>query len=218
MTTPMTTTIERRTRLDPGAAQRFAEIYEQSFPPSERDDTAHLLASIAAGKRLCYVAARDGVLVGLAVVFGLDDDLSVALLEYMAVAPQERNAGIGGALITHLRRSLGSDLGALGMVLEVELPAEAEGEERALRERRVGFYMRHGASTVECAPRYRTPNFEREDETVPFTLLWVPLSDEAPAELVGSHLRRSVEAILTESYGLGVDDPLVREVVDDLAC
>jgi GNAT superfamily N-acetyltransferase len=217
MTTPMTTTIERRMRLDPGAAQRFAEIYEQSFPPSERDDTAHLLASIAAGKRLCYVAARDGVLVGFAVVFGLDDR-SVALLEYMAVAPQERNAGIGGALITHLRTNLGSDVGALGLVLEVELPAEAEGEERTLRERRVGFYMRHGASTVECAPRYRTPNFEREDETVPFTLLWVPLSDEAPAELVGSHLRRCVEAILTESYGLGVDDPLVREVVDDLAC
>jgi hypothetical protein len=104
------------------------------------------------------------------------------------------------------------------MVLEAELPSEAEGEERTLRERRVAFYMRHGASTVECAPRYRTPNLEREDETVPFTLLWVPLSDEAPAELIGSHLRRCVEAILTESYGLGVDDPLVREVVDDLAC
>jgi GNAT superfamily N-acetyltransferase len=217
MTTSMTTTIERRMRLDPGAAQRFAEIYEQSFPPSERDDTAHLLASIGAGKRLCYVAARNGVLVGLAVVFGLDD-LSVALLEYMAVAPQERNAGVGGALITHLRTNLGSDIGTLGMVLEAELPSEAEGEERTLRERRVAFYMRHGASTVECAPRYRTPNLEREDETVPFTLLWVPLSDEAPAELIGSHLRRCVEAILTESYGLGVDDPLVREVVDDLAC
>jgi ribosomal protein S18 acetylase RimI-like enzyme len=213
----MTATIERQVRLDSGVADRFAEIYELSFPPSERDDTEDLVASIAAGERLCYIARRNGELIGFAVAFSLDG-LSVALLEYLAVAPQERNAGVGGALLTHLRTNLGSDGGALGMVLEVEPPQEADGEESTLRERRIGFYLRHGASVVRCAPRYRTPNLEREDETVPFTLLWVPLSTEAPAELAGGHLRRCVEAILTESYELSRDDPLVREVVDDLAC
>jgi ribosomal protein S18 acetylase RimI-like enzyme len=213
----MTAKIERQVRLDSGLADRFAEIYELSFPPSERDDTADLLASIGAGERLCYIARRDGELIGFAVVFSLDG-LSIALLEYLAVAPQERDAGVGGALLTHLRTNLGSDSGATGMVLEVEPPDEAHGEEGTLRERRLGFYLRHGATVVECAPLYRTPNLEGKDETVPFTLLWVPLSSGASAELAGTQLRRCVEAILTESYELSRDDPLVREVVDDLAC
>jgi GNAT superfamily N-acetyltransferase len=217
MTTAMPATIERQVRLDPRADDRFAEIYELSFPASERENTPDLVASIAAGERLLYVARRDAELIGFAVVFGLDD-LSVALLEYLAVDPEERDAGVGGAILTHLRTNLGSDGGALGMVLEVEPPEEVDGEEKTLRERRIGFYLRHGASVVECAPRYRTPNLERENETVPFTLLWVPLSTEAPKELAGTHLRRCVEAILTESYELSRDDPLVREVVDDLAC
>jgi ribosomal protein S18 acetylase RimI-like enzyme len=217
MPTAMTATIERQARLDPGAADRLAGIYEVSFPPSERENTADLVASIAAGERLLYVARRDAELIGFAVVFSLDD-LSVALLEYLAVDPQERNAGVGGALLTHLRTNLGSDSGALGMVLEVEPAEEVDREESTLRKRRIGFYLRHGASVVECAPRYRTPNLERRGETVPFTLLWVPLSTEAPQKLAGTHLRRCVEAILTESYELSRDDPLVREVVDDLAC
>ena len=98
----MTVTVERQLRLDPGAAARFAEIFELSFPPEERGDTASLLESIAGGERLCYVAERDGELIGFAVLFALDG-LSVVLLEYMAVAPQARNDGVGGALFTHLR-------------------------------------------------------------------------------------------------------------------
>jgi GNAT superfamily N-acetyltransferase len=217
MTASMTVTVERQLRLDPGAAQRLAEIFELSFPPEERGDTAELLESIAAGERLCYVAARDGELVGFAALLALDD-LSVVLLEYMAVAPQARNDGVGGALFTHLRTNLLSDAEASGMTFEVEPPEEVDGEERTLRERRIGFYLRNGASVVDCAPRYRTPNLAGEDEPVPFKLMWVPLADEAPAELAGSFLRRCVETILTESYELSPNDPLVLEVVNDLAC
>ena len=187
------------------------------LPPEERGDTAELLASIAAGERLCYVAARDGELLGFAVVFVLDD-VSVALLEFMAVAPQERNNGVGGALFTHLRANLLADAGTSGMIFEVEPPEEADGEERTIRERRIGFYLRHEAAIVDCAPRYRTPNLAGEDELVPYKLMWVPLADEAPSRLTGNDLRRCVEAILTASYEVSPDDPLVRQVVDDLAC
>jgi hypothetical protein len=88
MPTAMTATIERQARLDPGAADRLAGIYEVSFPPSERENTADLVASIAAGERLLYVARRDAELIGFAVVFSLDD-LSVSLLEYLAVDPAD---------------------------------------------------------------------------------------------------------------------------------
>jgi ribosomal protein S18 acetylase RimI-like enzyme len=213
----MTVAVERQALHDPGVADRVAGIYEASFPPSERGDTAELVASIAAGERLCYVARDDGAVIGFAVVFGLDG-LGVALLEYLAVDPEQRNAGVGGAILTHLRSHLEADGGVAGILLEVEPPAEAEGDERTLRERRIGFYLRHGATVVDCAPRYRTPSLEREDETVSYTLLWVPLAANAPTELNGRRLRRCIEAILTESYELPRDDPLVREVIDELAC
>jgi hypothetical protein len=214
----VTVTIERETRLDHEDESRFTEIYETSFPPSERDETADLVASIQAGERLCFLARRDGVVVGLAVVFRLNEP-SVAFLEYMAVAASERNAGIGGSIFTQLQTDLRADgEDPVGILFEVDPPEEADGAERVLRERRVDFYLRHGASVVECAPRFRAPNLSREDETVNLTLMWLPLAGGAPTELAGSFLRRCVEAVLTESYALGRDDQLVREVVDELAC
>jgi GNAT superfamily N-acetyltransferase len=188
----VTITIELQTRLDSEAETRFAEIYEASFPPSERDETADLIASIAAGERLCFLARIDGVVVGLAVVFRLSGP-SVAFLEYLAVAPSERNAGIGSSMFAHLETHLsagGED--AVGVLLEVDPPEEADGAERVLRERRVDFYN--------------------------FTLIWLPLAGAAPTQLAGSFLRRCVEAVLTQSYALSRDDPLVREVVNELAC
>jgi ribosomal protein S18 acetylase RimI-like enzyme len=214
----VTVTIECQTRLDAEAEIRFAEIYEASFPPSERGDTAGLIVSIATGERVCFLARRDGLVVGLAVVLALTDP-SVAFLEYLAVAPEERNAGIGGSLLMHLQSHLRArDGDAVGVLLEVDRPGDSEGSERILRERRVGFYLRHGASVVECAPRYHVPNLVSEGATVSFTLLWLPLAVDAPTELVGSFLHRCVAAILTESYELRRDDPLIVEVLAELAC
>ena len=104
------------------------------------------------------------------------------------------------------------------MIFEVELPEEADGEERTLRERRIGFYLRNGASIVDCAPRYRTPNLAGEDE--PFrssscgfhsrTRRRPELAGELPAPLRRDDPDRELRA--------EPDDPLVLEVVDDLAC
>lgn len=214
----MTVTVERETRLDRAAEARFAAIYEDSFPPEERDDTGDLVASIHAGERLCFLARRDGDVVGLAVVFRLNAP-RVAFLEYLAVAPGERDAGIGSSMFAHLEKNLRAGAGEdVGIVLEVEPPDDADGPERVLRERRIAFYVRHGAVVVDCAPRYRAPSLVRADETIGFMLLWLPLARDAPTRLEGTFLRTCVESILTESYGLRAGDPLVREVVLDLAC
>src|SRR5580658_7518916 len=134
----MTVTITRELTLDDASRQRFADIYEEAFPPSERDETPLLLASIAAGERSCFIARRNGGLVGLAVVFKLAP-LAIGLLEYLAVAVAERNAGIGGRLLEHAGEQLRAG-GERGFLLEVDRPADAAGAERALRERRIGFY------------------------------------------------------------------------------
>jgi GNAT superfamily N-acetyltransferase len=206
--------VERESRVRAEDALRFREIYEESFPRSERDETADVVASIAAGTRQYFVARVDGGLAGIAVVFVLRGP-SVAFLEYLAVAEERRNAGLGGALLDHL---LGA--GALGdirgIVFEVERPEDAVGAERLLRERRIAFYRRHGASLVDGAPSYRAPNLEYAGVTEPYSLMWIPARGEDSAQLRGDLLRRTVESILTESYELGRGDPLVLEVLDGL--
>jgi ribosomal protein S18 acetylase RimI-like enzyme len=144
--------VERCGRLDTADAERFAAIYEASFPACERAATAELLADVESGTRLCY-SARDGSgLIGFAVVFELRGT-SAAMLEYLAVAPGHRNGGVGGRLLEHLRSSAATDAGVEGVVLEVEPTWEVEGEERALRERRLGRRMR--AALPHARPRAR---------------------------------------------------------------
>jgi GNAT superfamily N-acetyltransferase len=211
-TTPVV--VEREPHVTAEDEPRFREIYEASFPRRERDETADVVASIADGTRRCFVARVDHVLSGLAVVFVLRGP-SVAFLEYLAVAEEQRNAGIGGALLDHLRGA-----GALGdirgIVFEVERPEDAVGAERVLRERRIAFYRRHGASLVADAGCYRAPNLEHADLTEPYSLMWIPARREDSVQLTGGLLRGTVEAILTESYELGRDDPLVLEVLNGL--
>lgn len=198
------------------AARTFARIYEASFPASERDDTASVLASIADGERLCHVALVGNVLVGLAVILPLRGP-DVAYLEYLAVDQSHRNQGIGSAILAQLRQELTVGTHRTqGVIFEVEPPHSAEGAERDLRARRIAMYERNGAVVVTCAPAYRAPNLA-EKGTLPFTLMWLPVTSAMP-NLSGPLLRECVVAILTQSYELDKDDALLRDVLDGLIC
>lgn len=181
------------------------QIYEESFPPSEREDADHLLARIAAGGCLGLVAESEGEIVGLAVLGELPV-AGVRYLEYLAVSAGRRGAGIGGRLLGRA-----TALGRIGTVWEVEPVASANDGERELRRRRVAFYERHGAVLVDAAPGYRAPAMDREG-SLPYDLMWLPGPD-GPPRLEGDLLRAVVRALLTSGYGRPEDDPLVSDVL-----
>jgi GNAT superfamily N-acetyltransferase len=201
-------TIERRRSLDPLTAARFAAIYEESFPAGERDDTSSLLASIAAGERVCDLAVDGAELLGFAVTLALED-VDVVLLEYLAVDRTLRNGGVGRRLLEHLR----AQLSVPGMLLEVEPPEDATGADAELRRRRIGFYERNGAVVIEGAAGYRAPRSDAAG-AYSYVLMWLGISEPAPPQ--GAYLADCVSAVLTQSYGLDVADPLVRSVVAEL--
>lgn len=209
--------IERQARLSPPATEAFSAIYETSFPACERDDTASLLASIEAGDRDCAVASFEGDVVGLAVTKAFSIGGSSAL-EYLAVAEAVRNQGIGARLLASLMEQFTTGVVSpdAGLILEVDPPEASSGTERDLRRRRIGFYQRNGASVIDCAPAYRAPNLETEG-TLPYVLMWRPAIRSAGPP-TGEFLRSLVKALLTESYELDPNDPLVLQVLDDLAC
>ncbi|MGD0449245.1 MAG: GNAT family N-acetyltransferase [Candidatus Dormibacteria bacterium] len=209
--------IRAATTLAGPSAESFTHIYEESFPPSEREDVGGLLDSIASGERLCYLAISADRLVGLAVLLPLRA-APVAFLEYLAVDATLRRQGIGGRMLDHLSAALPeAATHPEGILLEVEPVDTEDAEERRNRVRRIALYERKGATVVECAPRYRAPDLVDDTATLPYTLMWLPLPG-GPREPRGALLRDAMRAVLTESYQLDATDPLVAQVVDGLTC
>lgn len=181
----------------------------------ERAATDDLLLGIATN-RTCYVAEQRDAVVGFAILFELAD-AGCHFLEYTAVDDRLRGQGAGSLLMQHVRRDLAvANPGSAGIIFEVEDPDEVDGDEADVRRRRIQFYVRNGAAVIDCASTYRAPNLAGPG-TVPFVLMWLPLGSGA-ATLTGRALQDCVRGILTESYGLAADAPLVAEVVTALTC
>lgn len=202
--------------MTPNLARTLRAIYETSFPPSQREPFSGVLSDVVAGVRDLVIAWLDGEAVGLAVSLDLAA-LKACYLEYMAVAPELRGRGIGGRLLEHLVARLKEEGRAEGMVLEVESVRHGPPAEAGTRQRRLDFYRRRGAHVVECAPDYRGPNLAGPGE-VYFTIIWIPLTGREGAAPSGERLRALVRAMLTESYGLPDNHPLVQAVLGSLVC
>jgi ribosomal protein S18 acetylase RimI-like enzyme len=192
----------------------FRRIYESSFPATERADTGHVLATVAAGGRLAYKAGLGGSLVG----FGLLMDLAAPnalYLEYLAVDPDCRSHGVGTALLrgvcAHLARRPEPPT---GLVFEVE-PPEGPPDAQADRRRRIRFYQDNGATLVTGATNYVAPDLAGGGQQLSFMLMWLPIA--GAARLEGEPLLQCVSAILVDGYGLAPEDPFVRRVLDDLS-
>ena len=213
-------TVERVSGLSAIDASAFASIYESAFPPEERIGTESLLADVAspATPRHGWVVRRAGHLAGLAVAVDLDDTDAV-LLEYLAVDPARRSAGLGSRLLHSVCDDVrASRPGVSTIVLEVEPPAAGAGSRseavRRDRERRGAFYRANGAVPVDTAGAYEVPAFGAGG-TLRFDLLALPLSSGGPP-VAGPALHRCVAAILRASYGLPGDDPRVGAVLTRL--
>jgi len=192
-------------------------IYEASFPPAERVPFADLLASLAGASAHGWAAADAEGVVGFAFTMTLAET-GVELLSYLAVAPTWRGRGVGSALLQAVIDSLRARGDAAGLLWEVESDDADEDiaeAERALRRRRIAFYHRHGAEIVRGAPGYRVPNLAGAG-IIPMKLMWLSLTTP-PQELEGDRLRRCVEAIYHQGYGLPASHPLVREMLAGLA-
>jgi GNAT superfamily N-acetyltransferase len=128
----------------------WMELYELSFPPSERLLIASMLA-IAAGqaregphREWLLSALADGEFVGLA-HYATVPELRLAGLWGLATRPGLRGRGLGAEIYNSLRRQLTAE-GCDALIFEVERPDLAEtNEARQFAERRIGFYTRLGA-------------------------------------------------------------------------
>src|SRR5579862_4864388 len=122
-------------------------IYAASIAAREQKRESWIAAMIGAPDYRVWVAKAGGLVRGFSILF-VPAAGRFALLEYMAVAPAERNHGLGADLFRRTVAQAVTDGGdALPVLLEVDSDREASSD-RALRTRREHFYRRLGCRRI----------------------------------------------------------------------
>ncbi len=201
--------VAQLSHLAPDQFGQFRAIYDDSFLPHERAEFASLTGSIASGARWLFTATRGDDLFGFAIIVPYIAR-DVHLLEYLAVARDARSSGIGGVLLREIVDALRVTGNLAGILLEVEPDDEGDADARALRQRRIAFYERHGARVIDGVPNYRVPLADRTG-TMRMKLLWLPIAANSDAPR-GEKLRECVGGILEKSYGIR-DGELLQKVL-----
>jgi len=166
------------------------EFYVESFPREEREPL-HEIATVASGRlveagratghyRHFAGAELEGRLAGFR-YFSADVASQLGFFIYLAVEPAFRKLGIGSALIDFGIAQCKSDLESHGVGInaiffECERPWLVDGEERDLRERRLGFFKNRGALMV--SDTYVQPSLADDREEVPLILMAYPFADK----------------------------------------
>jgi GNAT superfamily N-acetyltransferase len=208
-TGPMGRDARRLSTLAPGARAAAEAIYLEAFPPSERVPFEALVARDGSGAARVEAVLEDGGVVGIVSLAPLATR-GWSHLEYFAVAPGRRGAGIGAAVWGTLLDRVRAERGAL--LLEIESP-HARGlapGEREVRLRRARFYTRLGARQL------RVPAFAVPDASDPAAAPLPMLLMAAPARraaMPAAAARALVADLYRASYGLEPDHPLPRRAL-----
>ena len=190
------------------------EIYEDAFPPAEREPQDVVLRSLRASVGLAFRARQGGITVGIATTHLLFRPAAVFLV-YLAIDREQLNAGLGGRLLeyawqTSARRLDQQGSAPLGLIWEVDDPmAAVDSEEALLRERRIGFFQRHGG--VELDRPYRQPPVNGP-EILPMRLLF--RANGSPSVPDPEIVEGLVRAIYFEKYA--AVNQVSKEILQEL--
>ena len=146
----------------------YEEHMVRDFVENERKPLKLLLDMMDAGLYDPLGYFENGDFVGYTFLQKHDNNY---LLDYFATVPEKRNGGIGSEILPTLRER-SRDMS--GLILEVEDPDKADGEEKALQDRRLNFYLRNGV--VDSGVKVTTFH-------VPYRLLEIPLGREHTAAI-----------------------------------
>jgi GNAT superfamily N-acetyltransferase len=186
-------------------------IYAASIATREQKHESWIAAMIDAPEYRVWVAKAGGLVRGFSILF-VPAAAGFALLEYMAVAPDQRNQGLGAELFRRtIDRAVPPGERPLPVLLEVDSDREASSD-RALRTRRERFYRRLGCLRI-AGLRYLMPL--AGDGSPPEMDLLV-YTAEPLGRLARSEVRRWLETIYRDVYHCSPDDPRLALMVAGL--
>ncbi len=183
-------------------------IYLESFPPDELEPFEGIVHDVVAGRALLYVADRSDEIVGFALTLPLRMR-ATAYLAYLAVRRDLRGQGVGAHLFRFVLEEPARSGGTTALLWEVERPIEGAPPEDP-RRRRIAFYQREGGILLDAVGGYRMLRTAGVG-TIPAQLMWATAIVRPPLTL--SEVRQCILEVYRVKYGLGLNDPLVREVL-----
>lgn len=123
-------------KKDSSIAKAVRQLYESSFPESERtpwDD--FFVGEFAKTTKVAYLL--DGKVVGFSIFYKEDD---LIYLIWLAVDKAMRRQGIGSQILQTLHRQNKN----CGIALNIENPQKPNCADRAVRQNRENFYVKNG--------------------------------------------------------------------------
>lgn len=157
-----------KTMDDAQIGMLYASCMRRDFPPSELKSLAAILKMKRRGMYDVLGAyGEDGALAAYALLYRPSGE-RVVLLDYLAVEPERRHAGVGSMLLAQLRAHYAASADVL--LIECERPKAAPDETQA-RER-IHFYTQAGAQLTSV----RIWLFDVE-----YSILVLPCGERIPA-------------------------------------
>jgi GNAT superfamily N-acetyltransferase len=180
-------------------------IYEDSLPATERQTANTIKERVASRKERLFIGLLYNEVVMMALVWPLKDTEFV-LFDYMAVKKECRNLGIGAAFVRNILQITG--MADKTFVLEIEAPEE--GDDLAMRKRRIEFYRRNGAKTLKNI-QYLLPPLQGD---LPTQMTIMVISQKSQTFLNGNVVKALFRQIYRDLYSRDETDPLLVSFVD----
>ena len=133
----------------------YLDEMRRDFPPTELKPLSMILNSEADGTAHTW-GVFDGETLAAYLLMVRPAGSRVSQLDYFAVLPEYRAAGLGAQLLADLPQH---ERGAQAILIEAECPDKAEDE--AMAARRLGFYSRCGAGRG-CPGGLLPPHHQRD--------------------------------------------------------
>jgi GNAT superfamily N-acetyltransferase len=189
-------------------------IYAASIAAREQKGASWIASMIDDPQYRVWVAKAGDRVRGFSILFAPAAG-AFALLEYMAVAPDQRSHGLGAELFRQtVAHAVTPEGGQLPVLLEVDSDREASSD-RALRTRREQFYRRLGCLRL-AGLRYVMPlaGEGSPPEMDLFVYRAEPLGRRpARNEIARSEATRWLETIYRDVYHCPADDPRLAQMV-----
>lgn len=203
--------LEQLESSDGEAFAKLYAIYAASIVAREQKPEAWIAAMIGAPNYRVSVAKAGGHVRGFSILFVAAAE-DFALLEYMAVAPELRNKGLGRELfLGSVERAVTPEGRTLPVLLEIDSDRETSSD-RAIRTRREQFYRRLGCARI-AGLHYIMP-LPGEGPSPEMDLMIH--SPEPMNRVARSDLRRWLQTIYRDVYRFAADDPRIVHMLRDL--
>jgi len=186
------------------------EIYATAIAAREQKPEAWICAMVRAPEYRVWVRKGAGRVTAFSILFSPPAE-RFALLEYMAVAAERRNRGVGSELFQQtVERAATPERPTLPILLEIDSDREASSDQ-PIRTRRQQFYRRLGCVRISGL-HYILP---LPGEGPPPEMDLMVYSAEPLRQLPKTELERWLRTIYRDVYRCSSDDPRIVQMLHD---